>query len=218
MTATLRRSKLTHILRAAKPRHQSPALKSATLRIEAMRPELEADETPTGWEHAPTIGKLATIASVRPEKASLLFAAVETWQPTRILEMGTCCGVSGAYMQLASSAAFRSLELSPVAATTALNLWAALELKGEVVVGDFADTFEAALDPAPDLAFVDGNHHEAPTWSYFERLTAASPAGSLLIFDDVDWSDGMKRVWARIKADSRVASSIVASRMGFAVL
>lgn len=185
-------------------------------RVEAQRPILETDETPTGFDHAPTVGQLAKIASVQLDRAWLLYASVKVWQPQRVLEMGTCCGMSGAMIQSAGVPEFISLEGNRPAADAASALWGRLGFGGSVVVGDFADTFESALHPAPDLVFVDGNHYEAPTWAYFQRLVEVCEPGSLLIFDDVDWSVEMRRVWSRIKDASKCSAT--ASRTGFVVL
>jgi predicted O-methyltransferase YrrM len=177
----------------------------AAPRIEAARRHLEASTTPLDYPHAQTVGAMAKLASVKPEKAALLHSAVKIWRPSKVLEMGTCCGVSGAYL-ISAGAPLLSLELSPILADAARAFWAGLGLSGEVRVGDFADTFEPALDPAPSVVFVDGNHLEEPTWDYFQRLTDVCPAGSLLLFDDIAWSDGMRAAWSRIKTDSRVAA------------
>lgn len=187
--------------------------------IEAARPALEQDRTPLPYKSAQTVGAMAKRASVQPDKAALLFSAVKAWQPAKVLEMGTCCGVSGAYLLAAlDGGRLLSLEMSPILADAASSFWSGLGLAGEVRVGDFAETFEAALNPAPNVAFVDGNHQEEPTLHYFDRLADVCESGSLLVFDDLAWSDGMQSAWSMIKADGRVAAFADLETIGMVVL
>jgi predicted O-methyltransferase YrrM len=211
---------LDRVLRCGRARRASEGARAAARRIEAARPALEADSTPVAMTaSSTTVGAMARRASSPPARGLLLYAAVEVWQPKAVLEMGTCCGVSGAYIAsaLPDFARFVSLELWAPLADAARRLWADLGVCGEVRVGLFADTLAGALQPAPDVAFVDGNHHQEPTWEYFEVLADACPSGSLLVFDDITWSQGMKSAWQRIRFDHRVAASVTSGSVGLAV-
>ena len=190
-----------------------------TSRIEEARARLEQDPTalPAPFKKG-TVGEMAASSSSPRHKGLLLHALVAEWAPGRVLEMGTCCGVSGAYIGSARPGSFTSLEFSPILADTARRLWLELGVAGEVRVGDFADTFAAALEPAPDLVFVDGNHAEGPTWDYFEKLAKVCPPGALLVFDDIGWSDGMRSVWTRIQDDPRARVTADVGTCGLVIL
>ena len=69
-----------------------------------------------------------------------------------------------------------------------------------------------------DYAFIDGHHDEQATLDYFEQLLPHLAPRALLVFDDVDWSDGMKRAWQKIQADPRVAISIETRTLGLCVI
>jgi predicted O-methyltransferase YrrM len=199
-----------------------PSAVTAADRIERQRPRLEQLVTPLGepYGEGTTVGQMARRASGRRNDGLLLHSAATVWQPQWALEMGTCCGVSGAYIAAAlqpNGGRLLSLELSPILARTAEWLWDLTGVRASVRVGDFADTFEPALDPVPSWVFVDGNHKHDPTWHYFERLTEVCPAGSLLIFDDIAWSEGMASAWAKIRADERTAVSADVGSVGFVV-
>ena len=75
---------------------------------------------------------------------------------------------------------------------------------------NFNDTLPALLNflPFVDLAFVDGNHQKEPTLHYFKLLLAKVKEGSILVFDDIHWSEGMEEAWEEIKKHEQVMLTI----------
>jgi hypothetical protein len=71
-------------------------------------------------------------------------------------------------------------------------------------------------DPV-DFAYVDGNHHETPTVEYVSVVRAHCTKRTLLILDDIRWSDGMRRAWDRIVAVDGVTAHADLGRMGLVV-
>lgn len=82
--------------------------------------------------------------------------------------------------------------------------------KIEIIIGQFDDTLPKLLETIKtlDLAFIDGNHRRVPTIDYFEKCLAKANENTILIFDDVHWSEDMEAAWAVIKAHPRVRLSI----------
>jgi predicted O-methyltransferase YrrM len=80
----------------------------------------------------------------------------------------------------------------------------------QLTEGDFAETLEPLLQTLPqvDLAFIDGNHRKEPTLQYFQSLLAKTNEQSILIFDDIHWSEEMEAAWEQIKLHPRVTLSI----------
>ncbi len=80
----------------------------------------------------------------------------------------------------------------------------------KIIEGNFDDTLQQALNQLVtlDLAFIDGNHQYAPTMDYFENCLAHTHDNSILVFDDIHWSEDMERAWADIKAHDKVRCSI----------
>jgi predicted O-methyltransferase YrrM len=133
--------------------------------------------------------------------------------PIKILELGACVGISGCYL-LAGMADgdgghLVTCEGSPeLAAMARANLAAFVarhrlgNVTFEVVVGSFAETFEPLVTPdrAPyHLVFIDGHHQEDATLRYHERCRAVLHPRGLIAHDDIDWSDGMRRVWKTLE-------------------
>ena len=82
--------------------------------------------------------------------------------------------------------------------------------KINIVVGRFENTLPEVLNSIKtlDLAFIDGNHRRVPTLEYFEQCLEKTDENTVLIFDDVHWSEDMETAWETIKAHPRVRLSI----------
>lgn len=89
-----------------------------------------------------------------------------------------------------------------------------------MVTGRFQDTLPGALRELGrvDMAFVDGHHDEHATAAYFQQIVPHVPAGGVLVFDDIEWSEGMRRAWRAVRSDRRVRVAITLDEMGFCVV
>jgi predicted O-methyltransferase YrrM len=59
-----------------------------------------------------------------------------------------------------------------------------------------------------DFVFIDGNHRKEATLDYFKRCLPKLSENSIMIFDDIYWSLGMKEAWQEIKAHKDVTVTI----------
>jgi len=191
--------------------------------VEAIRQKLLADErtitiTDLGaGSHVNNnkqkkVSDIAAHALKSPKLAQLLYRAVADLHPNNIIELGTCLGVTSIYLQKAApQAKVYTLEGSPQTAGIAKEIFnnAGLD-KIELVVGNFDDTLPGIIDSLNrvDFVFVDGNHQKEATLRYFEWCLPKVDDGTLLIFDDIYWSEGMKEAWAQIKAHPKVTVTI----------
>ena len=82
--------------------------------------------------------------------------------------------------------------------------------KIQIVVGKFDDTLQNVLNQLVtlDVCFIDGNHRREPTLDYFEKCLAHAHQGTILIFDDIHWSEEMEQAWKEIKAHPKVRVTI----------
>ena len=138
---------------------------------------------------------------------SFLYEMCRSLESRRVLEMGTCLGISASYLAatLEPGAHFVTLEGDPDTARIAQET---LQGKAHIVVGPFAHTLtRAASELAPiDLVFEDGHHDETATLQYFAQLLPFLENDAVVIFDDIDWSDGMRRAWRAIQNHLAVGS------------
>jgi predicted O-methyltransferase YrrM len=154
-----------------------------------------------------------------------LFRLLRELQPELCLEIGTCIGISAAYQAIALKLNDRgmmfSLEDQQTLVTFARYLLENLGLDNvHVVYGHASLTMDRVLQEyGPiDYAFIDGDHKEHRTLSFFDKVVSNFSDRGVVILDDI-WSNlGMIRAWRAIKRDSRVKVSASHLRMGICLI
>jgi predicted O-methyltransferase YrrM len=197
--------------------------------IETIRSRMLADHgrladgrlgEPSPWDEV-TVSKACSV-SRNPRAARYLYRLVQSFRPKTIVELGTNVGVSSAYMGAAQRrGTLVTLDASPYRIEKARALHAECTLQTiECVVGRFAETLGPTLDrlPSVDMAFIDGHHQYQPTLDYFETLRRKASDGALFVFDDINWSDGMRQAWASISSQPCFSIVVSMRNMGFAVI
>ncbi|MES2379298.1 MAG: class I SAM-dependent methyltransferase [Bacteroidota bacterium] len=158
------------------------------------------------------IGDIAKNALKPPKLAQLLYRLVADQQPKNIIELGTCLGTTSIYLQKAApEAKVFTLEGCPETANIAKESFAKAGLNDiELITGNFDNTLPGVIDGLDklDFVFVDGNHQKDATLKYFEWCLPKVHDDTLLIFDDIYWSEGMKEAWAEIKAHPQVTVTV----------
>ena len=159
--------------------------------------------------------KISDIArnALKPRRlAQLLYRLAADLKPLNIIELGTCLGITTVYLQNASpKAKVYSLEGSPETAAVALETFQKAGLTNIAeITGNFDDTLPGVIKELDqlDFVFVDGNHQRDATIKYFEWCLAKVHEDTMLIFDDIYWSEGMKEAWSVIKAHPRVTVTV----------
>ena len=159
-----------------------------------------------------TIKNIAASSLKTKKFARLLFRIVQYYKPETILELGTSLGITTAYLAKGNqNATVFTCEGSSSIAAIAQKNFAALQIKNiELIQGDFAKTLQPLLTKTGkiDFAFVDGNHRKEPTAEYFSKLLNFSTPSTILIFDDIHWSEEMEAAWEKIKNHSSVTLTI----------
>ncbi len=237
INTTLTKNYVKHIL-SAKTRHgtHSPFVyhlvdeviydlkdKSEYLDIEKLRESLLQDErviSVTDLGAGSHINnqrnkKIKSIAknALKPKKlAQLLHRLAKEFNPATLLELGTCLGVTTAYFSKAlPNGNVISMEGCPEKAKIAQQNWDKLSLKNvAVVVGNFDDTLPEVMEKQEqlDFVFIDGNHRKEATLNYFNLCLPKVHEDSVIIFDDIYWSQGMEQAWEHIKAHPDVTVTI----------
>lgn len=96
-----------------------------------------------------------------------------------------------------------------------------LELNNvEIRIGRFDQQLPEILEELVevDFAFIDGHHDEHATLEYFERIHPYLSTQAIIVFDDINWSEGMKRAWKQIVDDPRIKYSFDLNAMGVCFL
>lgn len=158
------------------------------------------------------VQQIAKNALKSPRLAQLIYRLAKENQPNHILELGTCLGLTTAYLSKACpDADIITIEGCPETAKVAYKNFVDLELENvELRVGNFDALLPDLIAQADQLDFVyiDGNHRKDATLNYFNWCLPKVHEGSLLIFDDIYWSEGMKEAWEEIKRHPDVTVTI----------
>ena len=158
------------------------------------------------------VSKIAA-SSLKPKKfAQLLHRMVAYYKPETIVELGTSFGITSAYLAKGNEqAAFYTLEGATEIANIAQQNFTQLQVKNiQLIQGDFAKTMPGLFSSLHkiDFAFVDGNHRKEPTLKYFEALLKLSHANTIMVFDDIHWSEEMEAAWENIKQHDAVRLTV----------
>ncbi|MEE2953653.1 MAG: class I SAM-dependent methyltransferase [Bacteroidota bacterium] len=142
----------------------------------------------------------------------LLYKIAQLYKPSIILELGTSLGISTCYLASGNKESnVITLEGCSNTAQIAKNNFEEINQENiEIILGDFSDTLEKKLNKikSVDLVFIDGNHKEKSTISYFKTILKYSHEETIFIFDDIHWSEGMEKAWQYIKKHKKVSCSI----------
>lgn len=153
----------------------------------------------------------------------LLSKIVRKAKCEKCLEMGSCLGISAAYVGAALEGSEGNLisldgakELSNLAQAHIQKLGLT---RVSFRVGRFSDVLLPTLKEfGPiDYVFVDGHHDEKATIEYFSTLIPHLKNEAIVVFDDIDWSPGMKNAWSALKKNPHFEVSIDLGSMGVCI-
>lgn len=166
-----------------------------------------------------TIMDIAKNVVSNKNKCRILFNLVNKFGPRNILELGTSLGIATMYMSKAShKSTIYTIEADPAIYKLALTLFERNQMKNIIATNNtFENALSSILDKIEvvDLAFIDGNHSYEATMYHYTLLKARSSQDTILVFDDIYWSDEMMQAWNKIKADKDVTCTIDIFDLGF---
>ncbi|MCZ4245195.1 O-methyltransferase [Pedobacter punctiformis] len=158
------------------------------------------------------VSQIAKNALKSPRLAQLIYRLAKNTEAKNLIELGTCLGITTAYLSKANpEAEVITIEGCPQTAQVAGNNFKVLDLNNiELHVGNFDLILPdiIAKQQQLDFVYVDGNHRKDATLNYFKWCLPKVHENSLLIFDDIYWSEGMKEAWEEIKSHPDVTVTI----------
>ncbi|MEX1161148.1 MAG: class I SAM-dependent methyltransferase [Balneolaceae bacterium] len=155
---------------------------------------------------------LAKVASKNEKWGILLMKMISNFDVKRGLEFGTCIGISAAYqagiMKKKDSGEFISIEGIEARKNLSGENLKMLGLDNvELHCGSFDEILPMVLQLHGefDFLFIDGDHRYKATVDNFHKVLPHLKENSIVVVDDIKWSDGMKRAWLEIKKNDRIA-------------
>ncbi|MCX2474187.1 class I SAM-dependent methyltransferase [Pedobacter sp. MC2016-05] len=158
------------------------------------------------------ISEIAKNALKSPRLAKLIYRLAQNTDPKTAIELGTCLGITSSYLAKACpEAEIITIEGCPQTAEVAKRNFRDLHLNNiELHVGNFDLILPDIIvkQPSLDFVYIDGNHRKDATLNYFKWCLPKVTENSLLIFDDIYWSKGMKEAWEEIKSHPEVTVTV----------
>lgn len=164
----------------------------------------------TGTSGPRAIADLARRAAKKPREGALLGRLVHHLKPEYLLELGTSLGITTLYETQPGQKQFLTLEGCPETARIAKQGFEKYKTPVEIIIGNFDDTLDEALNRLPrlDYVYIDGNHRLEPTLRYFDKCLSKVHNDSVIVFDDIHWSEEMEQAWETICSRPEVRVSI----------
>jgi predicted O-methyltransferase YrrM len=164
------------------------------------------------------VSDIARYSSVTGKYGRLLSNMASEFGNPMVLELGTSVGLSTLYMAAGiPDTTICTIEGCPETAEIARqNFVEAGHNNIKILTGSFDEILpELALNSIrPGLVFIDGNHRKAPVMRYFNKIAEISDSKTVVIIDDINYSNEMAEVWTEIKLHKKVTISIDIFRMG----
>ncbi|MBT8400078.1 MAG: class I SAM-dependent methyltransferase [Rhodothermia bacterium] len=152
--------------------------------------------------------------SVPRHEGLALFNLVRALRPTQCLELGTCVGISAAYIAAAidlnESGRLTTMEGGKDLARVASINFTRMNLGNVTLVsGSFQEMVPEVLPTLKpiDFAYIDGHHDGGATREYFRQIADKASPHAVVVLDDIRWSRDMHSAWKSIVADPAVVAS-----------
>lgn len=165
------------------------------------------------------ISDIARNALKPPKLARFLYRLASDQRPSVVIELGTSLGISSLYLASAiPDGIVYTIEGSEAVAAVAGEVHLQSGLKNiRLITGNFDERLPALLGNLENdkfILYIDGNHQKEATLRYFYWSLDRAGENTMLIFDDIHWSEGMEEAWEIIKLHPRVTLSIDIFFMG----
>tara|TARA_B100000674_G_scaffold484007_1_gene488843 strand:+ start:123 stop:911 length:789 start_codon:yes stop_codon:yes gene_type:complete len=159
-----------------------------------------------------SIKDIAKNSSMKPKFAKLIYRIINFYNINNIVELGTSLAISTCYIAKANkNAKIFTLEGCPKTAKIAQKNLEKMNIKNtKVIIGDFKDTLIKTLEEVKkiDLFVIDGDHKKDSTIHYFETCLRYCNNNTILIFDDIHWSNDMQKAWKHITNHPKTRVSV----------
>lgn len=193
--------------------------------IEQLRSSLKKDYRPiapldfgTGDARIRKVSQIAQTSLSSPRKLRLLYRIIHTYKCKNILELGTSLGISTAYMASPSHhLRCVSIEGNKQLASMAVDNLAQLGINNVSVI---QSNIDACLDgvledfDTLDFVFIDANHRSQALNNYVEKCIKKTNEHSILVIDDINWSEDMHKAWKHLQSHPAVTSTISTYHFG----
>jgi predicted O-methyltransferase YrrM len=140
----------------------------------------------------------------------LLRRIVEGAGVKRILELGTNTGFSGCYFLSVPGTELATIEGSEALCEIARINMNRITDKHRIMHMLFDEAIDELIKEGAtfDCVFVDGQHEQKATLHYTQRVLPLLKPGSLIVHDDIYWSEDMNQAWQKLVRDPQFSETV----------
>ena len=158
------------------------------------------------------IKQIAKHGIAQKKQAEFLYRLLNKFNPKTIVELGTSVGLTTLYLSKAlPKSTIYTIEGCPNLFEFSKELFKTENANNITSInGNFNIEFPKLLQQIDSLDFlyIDGNHAYEPTINYFKLALDKKKSNSIFVFDDINWSDDMKKAWKEICEHKEVTLSL----------
>lgn len=215
-------SLINHLFRNKTDNHIVSSIENVRKRLKSDHRYINVTDLGSGSEiHKENRRKVSDItkySAVSKKYGALLSSLAAEYGNQLIVEFGTSFGISTMYMASScKNAKILTMEGCPETAKIADQNFSELGLENiSILTGSFDENLQHISDTGlkPGLVFIDGNHRKIPLIRYFNFITEISDYNTVVVIDDIYYSQEMETAWIEIKESEKVSLTIDIFRFG----
>jgi len=164
------------------------------------------------------VSEIAKYSAIPGKYGILLSNMAAEYGKSSIIEFGTSLGISTMYLAAGSpGSVVYTMEGCPQTSRIAAENFREGGFDNIVLMtGSFDDLLPQLKRKRvkPGLVFIDGNHKKEPLCRYFSGIYEISDNDTVIIIDDIHYSNEMEKAWNEIRSYENVSVTIDLFRMG----
>lgn len=163
------------------------------------------------------ISQIAKNSLQQKKYCRLLHRIVNYFQVNTVLELGTSLGITTSYLAIGdNSPTIYTVEGAKTIAENAQQVFERQNLKNICLFTNTFDEYFQTIekDTKFDLVIIDGNHRGDATLKYFDLIVQHIHNGSVVILDDIRWSESMYKAWCAITRSSDATVTLDLYKLG----
>jgi len=176
----------------------------------------------TGKSTAKRISDIAGRSLKNAQQAQLLFRIVRYLNCRHLVELGTSLGITTMYLASVNRQnKVITFEGCKERASIARKLFDQHQFDNiSLIAGNIDETLSENLsnEDLPDFYFIDANHQYESLMKYFDTCLNYSSEKTIIVIDDIYWSDGMQKAWKEITENPAVTATIDMFHLGIVFL
>jgi predicted O-methyltransferase YrrM len=168
------------------------------------------------YEHV-TVSKIISKIGIPKKYGKILLKIIEKYKCKTVIELGTSLGISTSYLAEFKQNKVYTIDANQEIQDISKEAFKAININNVIFINaSFEDSFESLCQGQRNISliFIDGNHNKDATIRYFNTCLPYINEETIIIFDDIYWSEGMTEAWQFICQHHSVRLSIDLYRIG----